>query len=100
MAGALLLMLTALTGCTNRTEVPALWDRTVDLTPTESAPVESESATGEPAPGGAEVAAPATATTVLDAQPGAASAIAVSAALFRHAPVVLVAGEKDADGIG
>jgi hypothetical protein len=83
-ACALLLVLTALAGCTSST---------VELAPTRTR-------TAKPAPaGGAEVAAPAEATTVLDAEPGAASAIAVSAALFRHAPVVLVAAEKDADGI-
>ena len=45
------------------------------------------------------MAAPADETTVLDATPGAESAIATSAALFRHAPVVLVAADKDRDGI-
>ena len=95
MACALLLMLTALSACTNSTvELPTSWQRT-----TQQAPADPEPA--KPAPGdGAEVATPAEATTVVDAAPGAAAAIAVSAALFRHAPVVLVAGEKDKDGIG
>jgi hypothetical protein len=45
------------------------------------------------------VAAPDEATTVLDAAPGVDSAIAVSRALFRSAPVVLVATEADRAGI-
>jgi hypothetical protein len=46
----------------------------------------------------ADVAAPRAATTVLDVTPGAAAAIATSAALFRSAPVVLVATEADPAG--
>jgi hypothetical protein len=61
--------------------------RTTDTTVT----TESTRSTGD----SAEVAAPAEATTVLDAEPGAASAIATSAALFRSAPVALVATEAD-----
>ncbi|SDP88132.1 hypothetical protein [Lentzea jiangxiensis] len=43
----------------------------------------------------AEVAAPSEKITVLDAQPGAESAIAMSSALFRSAPVVVVVAETD-----
>ncbi|MCX2949114.1 hypothetical protein [Lentzea sp. NEAU-D7] len=43
----------------------------------------------------ADVAVPAEKTVVLDAGPGAESAIAVSSALFRSAPVVVVAAEAD-----
>ncbi len=43
----------------------------------------------------AQVSAPAEKTTVLKARPGAESAIAVSSALFRSAPVVAVAAEAD-----
>ncbi|SES32947.1 hypothetical protein [Lentzea albida] len=43
----------------------------------------------------AEVAAPAEKTTVLDAPPGSASAVAMSSALFHRAPVVVVAAESD-----
>ncbi|WP_143027612.1 hypothetical protein [Lentzea albidocapillata] len=43
----------------------------------------------------AEVTAPAEKITVLNAEPGAGSAIAVSSALFRSAPVVVVAAEAD-----
>ncbi|HUQ56251.1 hypothetical protein [Lentzea sp.] len=43
----------------------------------------------------AETAAPSEKTVVLAAQPGAESAIAVSSALFRSAPVVVVAAEAD-----
>jgi hypothetical protein len=93
-AYALLLVLTALTCCTNSTvELAPSPTRTTDPVPAAGAEVATQ------APG-AEVATPAEATTVLDAAPGAASAIAVSAVLFRHAPLVLVAAEKDADGIG
>lgn len=44
----------------------------------------------------ADVAAPSRKTTVLNAPPGAASAIAVSAQLFRSAPAVVVVTEGDA----
>ncbi|GHH38595.1 hypothetical protein [Lentzea cavernae] len=43
----------------------------------------------------ADVAAPSEKTAVLDAEPGPASAIAMSSALFRSAPVVVVAAESD-----
>ncbi|WP_030474937.1 hypothetical protein [Lentzea albidocapillata] len=43
----------------------------------------------------AEVTAPSEKTAVLNAEPGAGSAIAVSSALFRSAPVVVVAAEAD-----
>jgi hypothetical protein len=46
----------------------------------------------------AAVTAPATATTVLDVRAGAEAATAMSAALFRRAPVVVVAAEGDQAG--
>jgi hypothetical protein len=48
----------------------------------------------------AEVTAPSEKTTVLNARPGAESAIAVSAALFRSAPVVVVADRAASAGAG
>ncbi|SES08154.1 hypothetical protein SAMN05216188_12183 [Lentzea xinjiangensis] len=47
----------------------------------------------------AQVAAPSEKTTVLDAEPGAGSAIAVSSALFRSSPVVVVAAESDREAL-
>ncbi|WP_143086587.1 hypothetical protein [Lentzea flaviverrucosa] len=44
----------------------------------------------------AEVVVPSEKTVVLDVQPGAASAVAVSSALFRSAPVVVVAADRAA----
>jgi hypothetical protein len=46
----------------------------------------------------AAVAAPTTATTVLDVRAGAEAATAMSATLFRRAPVVVVAAEDDQAG--
>ncbi|HEV7652794.1 MAG TPA: hypothetical protein VGP26_31955 [Actinophytocola sp.] len=87
-AYAFLFVLTAFAGCTNST---------VELAPTRT---RTPHATPHATPArGAETAAPAEQTTVLDAAPGAAAAIATSAALFRRAPVVLVAEENDQAGI-
>ncbi|MFT7841587.1 hypothetical protein Q5530_36090 [Saccharothrix sp. BKS2] len=52
------------------------------------------------APSAAEVTAPSAALTVLDVGDGGDAAIATSAALFRSAPVVVVAGHPDAAGAG
>jgi hypothetical protein len=89
-AGAMLAALLVLAGCTGgppRATLPPTMTST--LTATKA----------KPANRSAEVAAPPDATTVLDVAPGAASAIATSAALFRGAPVVLVATEGDRAGI-
>lgn len=45
----------------------------------------------------ADLVLPSQETTVLDAPPGAASAIAVSSLLFRHAPVAVMASDSDAN---
>lgn len=84
-AGFLVIALTALAGCTDGDG----WDPRSSAT-SSSRVVADRSSEAAAAPT-AEVAAPTTATTVLDAAPGAPSAIAVSAALFRRAPVVLIA---------
>ncbi|MBW4717133.1 hypothetical protein [Saccharothrix obliqua] len=55
---------------------------------------DSTSTTGANAPV-AEVVVPSGPTTVLDARPGVESAVAASAALFRSAPVVVVASAGD-----
>jgi hypothetical protein len=64
-------------------------------TTSPSAPPVETSATESPALT-AEVTVPGSETAVLDAPPGAASAIAVSRQFFRSAPVVVVVTEGDA----
>jgi hypothetical protein len=83
VAAVTMIAVTMIAGCTTSVEPPAPSAASTKA----SAPARS-----------AEVAAPAAATTVLNAEPGAASAIATSAALFRDAPVVLVAIEADPAG--
>jgi hypothetical protein len=65
---------------------------------TRSPEQEAGPATTAPPHVTAHVAPPGGDTTVLDTPPGAASAIAVSAQLFRSAPAVVVVTEGDASG--
>jgi hypothetical protein len=94
---ALLVVLSSLAGCTqDHTGLPAsLTTPPAFSGTTTDAPGTTTSARPGTAQGRAVVTAPADATTVLDAEPGAASAIATSAALFRSAPVVIAATEAD-----
>ncbi|MFC4852782.1 hypothetical protein [Actinophytocola glycyrrhizae] len=62
-------------------------------------PAAGPSATTEPPELTAEVTPPQGKTTVLDAPPGVGAAIAVSAQLFRRAPLVVVVAEGDAKGM-
>ena len=75
--------------------VPLVLAASCTTGPADTAPT----TTGDDAdPLTAAVAAPTTATTVLDVGAGAEAATATSAALFRRAPVVVVAAEGDQAG--
>lgn len=64
--------------------------------PVDSAP---ETTSSTPATRAARTQQPRQTTTVLDEKPGPELAVATSAALFRTAPVVLVAASGDAEGV-
>ncbi len=97
-AAAITVALTMLASCTHGgARLPAsLTNSPTSAGTTTDAPRGTDSAA--PASDTAEVAAPPDATTVLDVAPGAASAIATSAALFRSAPAVVVATAPDEAG--
>jgi len=91
-AAAITVTLTMLAGCTQTTTgLPSSLTTPPEMASTKTTRTTDTTESTRPASDSAEVAPPAEATTVLDAEPGAASAIATSAALFRRAPVVLVA---------